>query len=116
MHWCANLVCAPEGMGAAVLLRAIEPLEGFDAMMARRKMVERSDGQAVSARAKGLCDGPGKLTQALGITRALDGQRMSASEVSIHRGMRVADRHLMVTPRVGITRAVDWPLRYTVRE
>ena len=116
MHWCANLVCAPEGMGAAVLLRAIEPLEGFDAMMARRKMVERSDGQAVSARAKGLCDGPGKLTQALGITRALDGQRMSASEVSIHRGRRVADRHLMVTPRVGIRRAVEWPLRYTVRE
>ena len=107
MHWCANLVCAPEGLGAAVLLRAVEPLEGVEAMLARRKGV-RAPGH--------LCDGPGKLCQALGITKALDGTPMRASEVVVRSGRPIPDRAVEVTTRIGITRAADWPLRFVVTE
>jgi DNA-3-methyladenine glycosylase len=112
VHWCANLVCAPEGLGAAVLLRALEPLEGIEVMRERRKLDgrtgRRADGQ--------LCDGPGKLCQALGITKPLDGQSMPGSPVALLRGHRVRNTEIAVTPRVGITRAVDWPLRFAIRK
>jgi len=117
MHWCANLVCAPAGQGAAVLLRAVEPLRGFDAMTARRKLVRRpacpersvGDGRSVG---EDLCNGPGKLTQALGISRELDGRRMNSSPVRVIRGEPVPDAMVSVGPRIGITKAVDWPLRF----
>jgi DNA-3-methyladenine glycosylase len=112
VHWCANLVCAPEGLGAAVLLRALEPLEGIEVMRERRKL----DGR-MGCRADGrLCDGPGKLCQALGITKALDGQSMSGPPVALLRGHRVRDTQIEVTPRIGISRAVDWPLRFVIRK
>ena len=63
IHWCVNVACEPEGIGAAVLLRALEPTAGLDEMRARRGNVQDRD----------LCSGPGKLTQALGITAADDG-------------------------------------------
>ncbi len=74
MHWCANLVCQAEGAGSAVLLRAIEPLKGVGVMRARR----RTEGLEL------LCAGPGRLCQALGITRpGLDGRMMEASPVVV---------------------------------
>lgn len=109
IHWCANLVCAPEGLGAAVLLRAVEPLEGVEAMMARRKLVRRSEGRSVGEE---LCNGPGKLAQALGITRALDGVKMISSAVRVRRGPPVPDVLVAVGPRIGITKAADWLLRF----
>src|SRR4051812_16762967 len=75
MLWCANLVCQRKGWASAVLLRALEPLDGLEVMRRRRGAV--SDRQ--------LCSGPGKLCQALGITRELDGKRMTRSEVLVHR-------------------------------
>lgn len=104
IHWCANLVCAPPGQGAAVLIRAVEPLEGVRAMRRRR-------GPQAADR---LTDGPGKLAQALGITRALDGAMMPASRVLVTKGDAVPDHRISVTPRIGITRAADWPLRFLV--
>ena len=100
MHWCANLVCAREGEAAAVLIRALEPLEGLDAMRSRRRGA--ADAQ--------LCSGPGKLCRALGITRELDGVMMAGSDVSVHRGSPPAS--VTATARVGITKAADWPLRF----
>jgi DNA-3-methyladenine glycosylase len=101
LHWCANLVCAPDGNGGAVLLRALEPVRGLKAMRRRRGGVDD----------RHLCSGPGKLCQALGITRALDGLAMTHSPVVAVRGG--ADvLPLLVTPRVGITKAAEWPLRY----
>ena len=102
MHWCANLVCGPPGHAGAVLLRALEPVEGLEAMRRRRAGV--ADRQ--------LCSGPGRLCQALGITRSLDGRMMRRSDVQV----RGADRlHEVVTsPRIGITKAADWPLRFVV--
>lgn len=102
VHWCANLVCAPQSRGAAVLLRGLEPLEGLETMRRRR-------GGAVVAR---LVDGPGKLCQALGISRTLDGRPMPSSTVVVIRGDPVPDHEVKITPRIGITRAADWPLRF----
>jgi DNA-3-methyladenine glycosylase len=105
MHWCANLVCAREGEAAAVLIRALEPLEGLETMRARRRGV--ADHQ--------LCSGPGKLCQALGITRSLDSAMMSTAPVTVHRG-RVGEADVVAaTPRIGISRATDWPLRFVIQ-
>jgi DNA-3-methyladenine glycosylase len=104
MHWCANLVCQRPGLASAVLLRALEPLEGLEVMRRRRGPV--TDRQ--------LCSGPGKLCQALGITRELDSQRMAGSEVLVHRPRSSEEGTIMATPRIGITKAVDWPLRFVL--
>ena len=79
MHWCANAVCGDEGVGVAVLLRALAPLDGVDAMRAARGPTARRD--------RDLCSGPAKLTQALGITGLYDG----ADLVTGDRGVTIAD-------------------------
>ncbi len=102
MHWCANLVCGPRGHASAVLLRALEPVEGLDIMRRRRAGV--ADRQ--------LCSGPGRLCQALGITRSLDGQMMRRSEVKVRSAEPL--HQIVASPRIGITKAADWPLRFVV--
>jgi DNA-3-methyladenine glycosylase len=104
IHWCANLVCSSRGIGSAVLLRALEPLEGLELMRSRRGV--ESD--------RLLCSGPGKLCQALGITRALDGRAMPGSPVQVLRGRLAKGETITATPRIGITRAAEWPLRFVV--
>ena len=104
MHWCANLVAAREGEAAAVLIRALQPLEGVEAMRERRKGVAD----------RHLCAGPGRLCQALGITRDIDGTMMAGSEVTVHRGRAVAKDGVRASPRIGITKAADWPLRFVL--
>ena len=105
IHWCANLVCEAEGTASAVLLRALEPVEGVDTMRARRGRVEDRD----------LCSGPGKLCQALGITRELDGRMMPGAEVVLMPPTVSLPFEVVTTPRIGITKAADWPLRFLVR-
>ena len=102
MHWCANLVCQRPGLASAVLLRALEPLSGLEIMRQRRGGLPDRD----------LCSGPGKLTQALGISRDLDGSRMPGSRVEIRRPDSIEEIEIAATPRIGITKAVDWPLRF----
>lgn len=104
MHWCANLVCQRTGLASAVLLRALEPLDGLDVMRRRRGPVPDRE----------LCSGPGKLCQALGITRDLDGRRVAESEVVVHRPRSGEKNPIAVTSRIGITKAADWPLRFVV--
>jgi DNA-3-methyladenine glycosylase len=104
MHWCANLVCQRTGLASAVLLRALEPLEGLDIMRRRRGRVADRD----------LCSGPGKLCQALGITRDLDGTKMATSSVIVHRARRGETLSVLAGPRIGITKAEDWPLRFVL--
>jgi len=105
IHWCANLVCSPMGVGGAVLLRAIVPHSGVETMRQRRGGV----ADAI------LANGPGKLTQALGMSRALDQRPMRLSVVRVLEGARAPDDEVLITPRIGITRAVDWPLRFVWR-
>lgn len=102
MHWCANLVCQRAGLASAVLLRALEPLEGLDIMRERRG--DLPDRQ--------LCSGPGRLCQALGIDRDLDGSPMAKGPVVVVRGAGLAANAISATPRIGITKAADWPLRF----
>jgi DNA-3-methyladenine glycosylase len=102
IHWCANLVCRSEGMGSAVLLRAVEPIEGLEVMRERRGV----------AHDRLLCSGPGKLCQALGITRGLDSTMMAHSPVLVQAGNLGSNGMVVVSPRIGITKAADWPLRF----
>jgi DNA-3-methyladenine glycosylase len=100
IHWCLNLVCAEEGRAEAALVRALEPTQGLEAMRGRRGLnAERS-----------LCSGPGKLCQALGITRAHDG--LPLDEPPFELVAREAEPSLAVGTRIGITRAVEHPWRY----
>lgn len=106
VHWCANLVAGTEGQGGAVLLRAIEPVEGARAMMRRRGIRQPAL----------LGSGPGRLCQALGITRdRLDGLAMPVSEARVRGAASPPAGDVVATPRVGITKAADWPLRFLIR-
>jgi DNA-3-methyladenine glycosylase len=105
MHWCANVVTEREGVPSAVLLRALEPMEGIGAMQERRAT---SDVRA-------LCAGPGRLCDALGLTRAIDGAEVGRAPAWLERGERVPSETVAATPRIGISRAADWPLRFVIR-
>jgi DNA-3-methyladenine glycosylase len=105
IHWCANLVCEAAGTASAVLLRALEPVEGIQVMRERRGVAD--DRQ--------LCSGPGKLCQALGITRDnLDGRMLYDSDVIVQPARVALPFEVLTTPRIGITKAADWPLRFLV--
>jgi DNA-3-methyladenine glycosylase len=106
VHWCFNAVTRREGIGSAVLVRALAPLQGVDLMRTRRPRA-RID--------RDLCNGPGKLCAALGIDGRLDGAPLDGGALVLRAGAIVADAAVDVTPRIGITRAADWPLRYLVR-
>ncbi|MBA3919334.1 MAG: DNA-3-methyladenine glycosylase [Gemmatimonas sp.] len=107
MHWCLNAVTREDGYGAAVLIRAIEPTEGLSLMRARRPKA-RSD--------RALSDGPGKLCAALGVDRRCDGWSLTGgSALGILPSQPVPDAEVLVTPRIGISKAVDWPLRFVWR-
>jgi DNA-3-methyladenine glycosylase len=104
IHALLNAVCEPEGEGAAVLIRALEPLDGIAEMRARR---------GPHLRVEDLCSGPGKLTQALGIGLELNGTSLLDGPIAF--GPPVSARpaiELASGPRVGITKAVDLPWRF----
>jgi DNA-3-methyladenine glycosylase len=98
IHWCLNFVCGPDP-GSAVLIRAIEPTHGLELMRERRGLAE----------ARALCSGPGKLCQALAITREHDGMRLDAPPFELKPG---AAAGLVAGPRIGITRATERPWRF----
>jgi DNA-3-methyladenine glycosylase len=100
IHWCLNFVCEAEGVASAVLIRALEPTEGLDAMRARRGL----DDPRI------LCAGPGRLCQALGITGEHDGLPLDRLPFQVHARAREAE--VLTGPRIGITRAVGRPWRY----
>ena len=103
VHWMLNAVCEPEGVGAAVLIRALEPLAGIDHMRDRRGV----DGM------RQLCSGPGKLTQALGIGPELnDTDLLHGPVVFSDRPRAWRDVSVDVDVRVGITKAADLPWRF----
>lgn len=106
MHWCLNAVTEREGFPAAVLIRALEPLEGLATMRRRR------GGGSIPDRE--LCSGPAKLCQALGITGRNDGAQLTRGRLRIVRNGSRQHKAIVVTPRIGITRAVDWPLRFLI--
>ena len=106
MHWCANAVTERDGYPSAVLFRALEPLVGLEAMRRRRGRPDARD----------LCSGPAKLCQALGITGTLNGENLRTGRVRVLCGRRARAGRIVRGPRIGITRAVDWPLRFYLRD
>lgn len=103
VHWCMNVVTGPEGEPQAVLVRGIEPLQGEAVMSARRGGVMP------------LGAGPGRLCAALGITDALYGHDLREAPLTLLAGWTVPEESVGVSRRVGVSAAVDWPLRFFVR-
>ena len=108
IHALLNAVCEPAGVGAAVLIRALEPLSGIELMRARRGAVG-----ARSPRDAELCSGPGKLTQALGIDLDLNGVPLAGGPIEVRaRSGDWTAPDVVTGPRIGITRAVEYPWRF----
>ncbi|GIW51862.1 MAG: putative 3-methyladenine DNA glycosylase [Gemmatimonadales bacterium] len=103
MHWCFNAVTEREGYPAAVLIRALEPVWGIDQMRRRRKTQDT----------RLLCSGPGRLCQALGIDGGLNGLPLDREPLRILPGDGPV-RRVKVSGRVGVSRAADWPLRFSL--
>lgn len=111
MHWCANVVCGHEGEAQAVLLRALAPERGVETMRAARwtTQAHRSD--------RDLCRGPGRLCQAMGIDKSLDGIDMTtgSSPLWIEDDGTPPPAEIVGTPRIGISVATELPWRFTVQ-
>jgi DNA-3-methyladenine glycosylase len=101
VHWCVNFVCEAEGVADAVLIRALEPTQGLEEMRRRRRGLEEE---------RLLCAGPGRLCQALAITRELDGLPLDRPPYRLEP--RTEPPEIARGPRIGITRAADLPWRY----
>ena len=103
MHECLNVVADREGVPGCVLIRALEPLCGIAAMYDRRQW---------RGTLSGLANGPAKLTQALAISRTHYGERLDRGAVRIRRWRKMPSFEVQLTPRIGISTCVDWPLRF----
>ncbi len=106
MYECLNIVAERDGVAGCVLIRALEPVAGLEAMRARRPRAKRDED---------LASGPGKLTLAMGITRDLNGADVTHGPLTVHDAGTVPGEDVVVTPRIGISKCADWPLRYYVR-
>lgn len=107
LHWCANVVLGQVGTAAAVLLRALEPLDGLEQMRARRPAARRDTD---------LCNGPGKLCSALGIDGGHDGVDLLDPTSPVQLTVGAPPARVATSARVGITRAVERPWRFFVAE
>jgi DNA-3-methyladenine glycosylase len=103
IHWCVNFVCEEEGSASAVLIRALQPTHGIPAMRRRRRLQDE----------RSLCSGPGKLTEALGITDVHNGLPLDASPIALHA--RASKPDIVEGLRIGITKAVELPWRYGLK-
>lgn len=103
MHWCVNIVTGADGDPQAVLIRALDPLEGEEEMRRRRGGAPR------------LASGPGRLCQALGVTGALYGHDLRHPPLEVRSGWSIPDEQVGVSGRIGVRAAGDWPLRFFVR-
>ena len=103
IHWCVNFVCEPAGSASAVLIRAIEPTVGLPTMRRRRGIADD----------RLLCSGPGRVCEALRITRAQNGLALDAPPFELFA--RTSTVAVIAGPRIGLTKAVDKPWRYGLK-
>lgn len=103
IHWCMNVVCGEPGTAGAVLLRALEPTLGVERMIARRGLTDP----------RLLCSGPGRLCQALGVTREHDGLRLDEPPFGLAEHTQPVE--VVQGTRIGITKAADRPWRYGLK-
>ena len=105
MYECLNIVAEPAGQPGCVLIRALEPVAGVDLMQSRRPAAKRLEN---------LASGPGKLTLALGITRAHNGADLTRGPLVVRAPAEAHRLEIAVTPRIGITHCADRPLRFLI--
>ena len=105
VHWCFNAVTRRAGLPSAVLIRAVEPIDGVELMRERRGATRRDVD---------LTNGPGKMCQAMGITGAHNRLMLQRPPIQILAGEPVPDRDVAISPRIGITQCADWPLRWVI--
>jgi len=103
IHWCLNFVCEEEGSASAVLIRALEPMQGLQSMRRRRALHEP----------RALCSGPGKLCEALGVTIKHNGLALDRAPFELRA--RARQPEIAIGPRIGITKAVAQPWRYGLK-
>ena len=103
LHWCLNFVCMPAGHGAGVLIRALEPTAGIETMRARRRLHDE----------RLLCAGPGRLCEALAVSRDLDGQRLDRRPFQLVAG---SGSGIVVAEgvRIGISKSRELPWRFVL--
>lgn len=107
IHYCVNAVTQAEGVAEAVLIRALEPVDGLELMAARRG----------TSNPRQLCSGPGKLAQAMGIGAAQNGLALFAARLRIEAAAAPVNADdIVTTTRIGISRAADLPLRFYLRD
>jgi DNA-3-methyladenine glycosylase len=104
IHWCLNFVCEGEGSASAVLIRALQPTNGIAAMRRRRGLHDE----------RALCSGPGKLCEALGITIAHSELPLDRPPIALHA--RKAKPEIVAGVRIGITKAIELPWRYGLKD
>jgi DNA-3-methyladenine glycosylase len=103
IHWCLNFVCEPEGSASAVLIRAVEPLEGLAKMKRRRGLTDE----------RLLCSGPGRLAQAMGVTHAHNGLALDQPPFELYA--RNGEPEIATGVRIGLTKAAELPWRYGLK-
>jgi len=107
MHECLNLVAEPDGQAGCVLIRALDPICGLAAMFRRRPTARKPSE---------LASGPGNLTRAMDISRAHNGRDITKGSLVVRKWKQEPPLQIEVTPRVGITKSADFPLRFLVRK
>lgn len=114
MYWCFNVTAAPKGVGEAVLIRALEPMEGLELMRRRRQKT----GKLVSDHK--LCNGPGKLAIAIGLGRAHNGMDLTQGPLFLSAPKRLgkafAPQKIQSSSRIGIRKAAEHPYRFFIRD
>ena len=106
MYWCFNAVTRDVDLPSAVLIRALEPLDGIALMQKRRPRIKNEVD---------LTNGPGKLCTALGIDGSMSEKTLQRKPLRIREGESVPDDKVEITTRIGITKCADWPLRWIMR-
>jgi DNA-3-methyladenine glycosylase len=106
MHDCFNIVAKPEGRPGCVLIRALEPVTGLEIMRSRRPAARNT---------RDLTSGPGKLTRAMGITRADYGADLTRGKLFVEEALSSQLFDIQVTPRIGLTKCADLPLRFFLK-
>lgn len=108
MHHCLNVTAGKEGEGAGILIRALEPLEGLETMAVNRVQKELNP--------RNLCSGPGKLTQALAIDLSFNGHDLTQAPLELKEGVSVSEHDIITTARIGISKAIDTPWRFYLKD
>lgn len=119
MYYCFNVTTAPAGVGEAVLIRALEPLEGIELMQKRRSASKKTKSHDVALKTEALCSGPAKLVIAMGINKQMYGHDLTKEPLYIlsKDDMRFEENkpfEITTTTRIGISSSKDLPLRFYI--